>query len=115
MVYSTENDGYIKILKEHSFTISMSRKGNPYDNAQAESFMKKLKEEVKRSVQRKAYVSEYRTFAEVETGSLSSLNCYAISSGYTRRLVISVPRSLNKRSSWLHGMYQFQLQHVRFD
>ena len=45
-------DDYIKILKEHSFTISMSRKGNPYDNAQAESFTKTSKAE--------EYVSEYR-------------------------------------------------------
>ena len=52
-------DDYIKILEEHKFTISMSRKGNPYDNAQAESFMKTLKVE-------EVYVSEYRTFAEVK-------------------------------------------------
>jgi transposase InsO family protein len=52
-------DDYIEILKEHKFTISMSRKGNPYDNAQAESFMKTLKVE-------EVYVSEYRTFAEAE-------------------------------------------------
>jgi transposase InsO family protein len=48
---------YIEILEEYGFTISMSRKGNPYDNAQAESFMKTLKVE-------EVYVSEYRTFAE---------------------------------------------------
>lgn len=35
---------YIKELKDHGF-ISMSRKGNPYDNAQAESFFKTLKYE----------------------------------------------------------------------
>ncbi len=52
-------DNYIEILKEHGFTISMSRKGNPYDNAQAESFMKTLKVE-------EVYVSEYRTFREVK-------------------------------------------------
>ena len=52
-------DDYIEILEEHRFTISMSRKGNPYDNAQAESFMKTLKVE-------EVYVSEYRTFTEVK-------------------------------------------------
>ena len=52
-------DDYIEILKERDFTISMSRKGNPYDNAQAESFMKTLKVE-------EVYVSEYRTFREVK-------------------------------------------------
>jgi len=55
--YAAED--YIAILKEHGFTISMSRKGNPYDNAQAESFMKTLKVG-------EVYVSEYRTFAEAQ-------------------------------------------------
>ena len=44
---------YTDLLKEHGIQISMSRKGNPYDNAQAESFMKTLKYE-------EVYRSEYR-------------------------------------------------------
>ena len=36
---------YTALLKAHGITISMSRKGNPYDNAIAESFMKTLKYE----------------------------------------------------------------------
>jgi transposase InsO family protein len=36
---------YIALLQAHGITISMSRKGNPYDNAIAESFMKTLKYE----------------------------------------------------------------------
>jgi putative transposase len=41
---------YTQLLQEHKIQISMSRRGNPYDNAQAESFMKTLKyEEVYRS------------------------------------------------------------------
>jgi len=36
---------YTDLLQEHSITISMSRKGNPYDNATCESFMKTLKYE----------------------------------------------------------------------
>jgi putative transposase len=44
---------YTQRLEEHGFQISMSRKGNPYDNAQAESFMKTFKcEEV--------YLQKYR-------------------------------------------------------
>lgn len=44
---------YVKLLESHKFLISMSRAGNPYDNARAESFMKTLKcEEV--------YVQQYR-------------------------------------------------------
>ena len=36
---------YTQLLKDHGLRISMSRKGNPYDNAKAESFMKTLKHE----------------------------------------------------------------------
>ena len=38
--------------KTTAFSISISRKGNPYDNAKAESFMKTLKYE-------QVYLSEY--------------------------------------------------------
>src|SRR6185437_8388885 len=48
---------YTDLLKDHRITISMSRKGNPYDNAFCESFMKTLKyDEVHRQ--------EYRDLAE---------------------------------------------------
>jgi transposase InsO family protein len=48
---------YTDLLKGRDITISMSRKGNPYDNAFCESFMKTLKyEEVHRQ--------EYRDLAE---------------------------------------------------
>ena len=50
-------DEYITLLNEHKFTISMSRKGNPYDNAMAESFMKTLKTE-------EVYINEYGTASE---------------------------------------------------
>jgi transposase InsO family protein len=36
---------YTDILKHHQAAISMSRKGNPYDNAACESFMKTLQHE----------------------------------------------------------------------
>ncbi len=47
-----------RILKHRGFFGSMSRRGNPYDNAQAESFMKTLKVEA-------VYVIEYETFDDV--------------------------------------------------
>ncbi|MGH9500991.1 MAG: IS3 family transposase [Terriglobales bacterium] len=48
---------YTDLLKANSITISMSRKGNPWDNAACESFMKTLKyEEVLRN--------EYRDLAD---------------------------------------------------
>lgn len=50
---------YIDELKLHQFKISMSRKGNPYDNAVAESFIKTLKTE-------EVYLWEYRTLEDVE-------------------------------------------------
>ena len=44
---------YTALLQEHGVRISMSRKGNPYDNAICESFLKTLKyEEVYRSAYR---------------------------------------------------------------
>ena len=48
---------YVDLLKQHSMAISMSRRGNPYDNAQAESFMKTLKYE-------EVYRTEYRDLTE---------------------------------------------------
>lgn len=36
---------YTRVLDEHQILASMSRPGNPYDNAKAESFMKTLKQE----------------------------------------------------------------------
>ena len=39
------SQAYTELLKDHGFEISMSRKGNPCDNAQAESFFKTLKSE----------------------------------------------------------------------
>ena len=46
---------YTELLKQHHTAISMSRKGNPYDNAACESFMKTLKQE-------EVYRNEYRDF-----------------------------------------------------
>jgi len=44
------SNDYTDLLKDNSIAISMSRKGNPWDNAACESFMKTLKyEEVHRS------------------------------------------------------------------
>ena len=46
---------YINLLKKKGIQISMSRKGNPYDNAFAESFIKTLKYE-------EVYLKEYESF-----------------------------------------------------
>ncbi len=46
------------MLAAHGLTGSMSRRGNPYDNAKAESFMKTLKVEA-------VYLAAYETFEDV--------------------------------------------------
>ena len=48
---------YTDLLKDNGITISMSRKGNPWDNAACESFMKTLKYE-------EVFRNEYRDLAE---------------------------------------------------
>lgn len=50
-------DEYIQRLNEFGIKISMSRKGNVYDNAFAESFMKTLKVE-------EVYINDYETFED---------------------------------------------------
>lgn len=51
---------YVSVLQEHGIRISMSRTGNPYDNAKAERFMRTLKYE-------EVYMNDYDTLAEVQT------------------------------------------------
>jgi transposase InsO family protein len=48
---------YVDYLREQKFEISMSAKGNPYDNAVAESFMKTYKYD-------EVYLSDYESFGE---------------------------------------------------
>ena len=49
---------YVSFLKEKEFQISMSQKGNPYDNAAMESFMKTLK-------YNEVYLKNYDTLRDV--------------------------------------------------
>ena len=49
---------YRQLLATHGLKGSMSRRGNPYDNAKAESFMKTLKREA-------VYCADYQTFSDV--------------------------------------------------
>jgi transposase InsO family protein len=50
---------YVALLESRGCLISMSRTGNPYDNAKAESFMKTLKRE-------EVYLRQYRDREEVQ-------------------------------------------------
>ena len=56
---------YVEKLQTHGFAISMSRTGNPYDNAKAESFMKTLKSE-------EVYLHGYRDREEAR----ASIQCF---------------------------------------
>jgi putative transposase len=49
---------YRQLLADHGLVGSMGRRGNPYDNAKAESFMKTLKVEA-------VYLMAYETFGDV--------------------------------------------------
>jgi transposase InsO family protein len=49
---------YVQVLQQNQIIISMSRIGNPYDNAIAERFMRTLKYE-------EVYMNDYDSFAEV--------------------------------------------------
>lgn len=51
-------DEYVAVLKENGFHISHAAKGNPYENAFAESFMKTLKAN-------EVHLYEYETFIDV--------------------------------------------------
>ncbi len=63
-IHHSDRDGqhaadlYRQALADFGLRGSMGRRGNPYDNAKAESFMKTLKCE-------HVYLNEYPTFAEV--------------------------------------------------
>ena len=54
------SSAYTELLKERGIRISMSRRGNAYDNAKAESFIKTLKYE-------EVYLFEYETIAEARS------------------------------------------------
>jgi putative transposase len=51
---------YVGMLQDHQIQISMSRIGNPYDNAKAERFMRTLKYE-------EVFMNDYETLAEVRS------------------------------------------------
>jgi transposase InsO family protein len=60
---------YVERLAEHGIQISMSRRGNPYDNAFAESFMKTLKYE-------EVYLTEYEDLPDARARIADFVNDY---------------------------------------
>lgn len=59
------NHQYTGLLAQHGILPSMSAKGNPYDNAYAESFIKTIKAEA-------VYLNEYDTFDD----ALADIECF---------------------------------------
>jgi putative transposase len=59
---------YTDLLKQRAIRISMSRKGNPYDNGACESFMKTLKHE-------EVYRNEYRDIHDARASVAEFLEC----------------------------------------
>lgn len=59
---------YTDLLKAHGIQISMSRVGNPYDNAKAESFMKTLKYE-------QVYLCEYANLTQARQSIGQFIDC----------------------------------------
>jgi putative transposase len=57
MQYASQE--YVALLEQHGIESSMSRPGNPYDNAKCESFIKTLKQE-------EIYTRQYRDRADLE-------------------------------------------------
>src|SRR5205807_7645595 len=52
------NAEYVQVLQQHGIQLSMSRAGNPYDNATCESWIKTLKVE-------EIYVNQYQDLEDL--------------------------------------------------
>ena len=80
---------YTELLQQHDIAASMSRVGNPYDNAKAESFMKTLKQEEETA---KPTVMRSRPLMP----SVPSSKRCTIANGCTRRWPTGLPPSLKQ-------------------
>ena len=85
--------GYVDLLLEHGIAPSMSRAGNPYDNAKCESFMKTLKQE-------EIYTRHYRDRADLEVHIGQFLEQYYNRSRLHSALNYRSPEQFEQR--WLH-------------
>lgn len=85
------SDAYWRALREAGLRGSMSSPANPYDNAQAESYMKMLKVE-------EVHLVGYETFAMWQHGCQASSTRSTTPSGFTQHLATVHPTDLNCNS-----------------
>ena len=78
------SDEYIALLREHGAICSMSRVGNPYDNAMCESFLKTLKQE-------EIYCHEYRDLDDLRRHGSAFIDGYynTQTSAFSARLCVA--------------------------
>jgi len=84
---------YISLLKKHGINISMSRRGNVYDNAKAESFMKTLKYE-------EVYRTEYHNLEEAKPAIKEFLEKIYNQKRLHSALGYRPPREFERSLSW---------------
>ncbi len=87
---------YTDLLKDHKINISMSGKGNPYDNAKCESFMKTLKYE---EVHRQEYRGMEEARASIEHFLMKVYNQQRLHSALGYCPPVEFERSLQQPSS----------------
>ena len=80
------SDKYTELLRKHGIVLSMSRPGNPYDNARCESFLKTLKQE-------EIYCRQYRDLDDLRSHSSAFIEDY-----YNRRRLHSALGYLSPES-----------------
>lgn len=86
---------YVRMLRNHEIVPSMSRPGNPYDNATCESFIKTLKRE-------EIYANEYEDLEHVLNSVGEFIERYYTVSACIRHWVIA--HRLSLRMSWFQGL-----------
>jgi len=85
---------YVKLLEEHGIMMSMSRAGNPFDNARCESFIKTLKQE-------EIYLNQYQNLEDLRINIQAFIEDYYNRCRRHSALQYQSPESLNKACSRL--------------
>ena len=82
-------DSYRQLLRQHGIQPSMSRKGNCWDNAVAESFFHTLKTEL-------IYLEDFDTHEQPRQQCLNTSKCSITASAAIRRMATSLRWSMSK-------------------